>query len=139
MGWTPNRKHAMHSFLYRLWLLAFTLGATVLFSACGDHGPAGPPSAAAPAASPASTTLSPELQAVYDRSCKNCHAVPASGAPQAGDARAWAPRITQGADVLLEHTFSGFKGMPPLGACMDCNDRQYRALIEYMSGATLRK
>jgi cytochrome c5 len=28
--------------------------------------------------------------------------------------------------------------MPPLGACMDCNEKQYRALIEYMSGASLK-
>lgn len=139
MGWTPNRKPSMHPLLHRLSLLTSALGATALLGACGDHGSAGPVSAAAPAALPASTPLSPELQAVYDRSCKNCHAVPASGAPQAGDARAWAPRITQGADVLLEHTFSGYKSMPPLGACMDCNETQYRALIEYMSGATLKK
>lgn len=127
----------MHQFPSRFCLFASALGATALLSACGDHGPASPVSAIAPP--PVAAALSPELQAVYDRSCKNCHAVPASGAPQAGDARAWAPRITQGADILLEHTFSGYKGMPPLGACMDCNEEQYRALIEYMSGAALRK
>ena len=120
----------------RLIFLASTLGTVALTSACGDHGTAGRVSAAAPPA--AATALSPDLQAVYDRSCKNCHAVPASGSPQAGDARAWAPRIAQGADTLLEHTFSGYKSMPPLGACMDCNEKQYRALIEYMSGASLK-
>jgi cytochrome c5 len=124
----------MHLFL-RLVCFAYTLGAMALFSACGDHGTAGRVSAAPPAATAA---LSPELQAVYDRSCKNCHAVPASGAPQSGDAPAWAPRIAQGADILLEHTFNGYKSMPPLGACMDCNEKQYRALIEYMSGAPLK-
>ena len=121
----------MHPFL-RLIFIASPLGGVVLMSACGDHG-TGRVSDAAPTA--ATVALSPELQAVYDRSCKNCHAVPASGAPQAGDARAWAPRIAQGADILIEHTFSGYKSMPPLGACMDCNEKQYRALIEYMSGA----
>jgi cytochrome c5 len=125
----------MHPFL-RLIFLASTLGAVALISACGDHGTAGRVSAAAPPG--ATVALSPELQAVYDRSCKNCHAVPASGAPQSGDAQAWAPRIAQGADILLEHTFSGYKSMPPLGACMDCNEEQYRALIEYMSGAPLK-
>jgi cytochrome c5 len=125
----------MHPSL-RISFLACTLGATALLSACGGHGPAGPPSAAAQPA--AGAVLSPELQAVYDRSCKNCHAVPASGAPQAGDTRAWAPRIAQGADILVEHTFSGYKSIPPLGACMDCNEKQYRALIEFMSGASLK-
>jgi cytochrome c5 len=125
----------MHPFL-RIIFLACPLGAAACSSACGDHRHAGPPPAAAPPA--AAAVLSPELQAVYDRSCKNCHAVPASGAPQAGDARAWAPRIVQGADILIEHTFSGYKSMPPLGACMDCNEKQYRALIEFMSGASLK-
>jgi cytochrome c5 len=124
----------MHPFP-RIIFLACTVGAAALLGACGDHRPAGPPSAGAPPA--AAVALSSDLQAVYDRSCKNCHAVPASGAPQAGDARAWAPRIAQGGDVLIEHTFSGYKSMPPLGACMDCNEKQYRALIEYMSGASL--
>jgi len=113
---------------------ACTLGAMALLSACGDHGSASRPSAAAPPA--ATVALSPELQAVYDRSCKNCHAVPGSGAPQSGDAPAWAPRVAQGVDILLEHTFNGYKSMPPLGACMDCNEKQYRALIEYMSGVS---
>lgn len=120
----------------RLIFFAYTQGALALLSACGDHGTAGRVAAAAPP--PATVALSPELQEVYVRSCKNCHAVPASGAPQSGDAPAWAPRIAQGADILLEHTFSGYKSMPPLGACMDCNEKQYRALIEYMSGASLR-
>src|SRR5258708_36769290 len=119
----------------RLFFTASTLGAGARISLCGAHGP-GRESAAGPRA--ATAALSPELQAVYDRSCKNCHAVPASGAPQSGDAPAWAPRIAQGADILLEHTFSGYKSMPPLGACMDCNEKQYRALIEYMSGAPLK-
>jgi len=115
---------------------ACTLGAVALLSACGDHGTTGRVSAAAPPA--ATAALSPELLEVYNRSCKNCHAVPASGAPQSGDAPAWAPRMAQGADILLEHTFTGYKSMPPLGACMDCNEKQYRALIEYMSGVPLK-
>jgi cytochrome c5 len=88
----------------------------------------------APPAPPAAA-----VQAIYDRSCKTCHAIPGSGAPQTGDIKAWAPRIASGAQVLLDHTFNGYKGMPPMGACMDCNEGQYRALIEYMSGAQLDK
>jgi cytochrome c5 len=123
----------MRPFL-RLIFLASAFGAAALLCACGDHGTVNRVSAAPPA----EAALSPELQAVYNRSCKNCHAVPASGAPQSGDAPAWAPRIAQGADILLEHTFNGYKSMPPLGACMDCGEKQYRALIEYMSGAPLK-
>ena len=108
-------------------------GATALLGACGKSGGAG-----VPTSGPAqSNKLSPDLKAIYERSCKNCHSVPASDAPQTADARAWAPRITQGADALLVHTFNGYKRMPPMGACMDCGEDQYRALIEYMSGAKL--
>ena len=88
----------------------------------------------APAAAPAANTLSPQLQAVYARSCGNCHGVPATGAPQIGDVPAWAPRIAQDEDTLLEHTINGFNGMPPMGACADCSEEQYRALIAYMAG-----
>ena len=62
-----------------------------------------------------------------------------TGAPQVGDAAAWAPRLAQGDAVLLDHTFNGFKSMPPMGACMDCTEPQYRALIEYMAGTALPK
>jgi cytochrome c5 len=109
------------------------LGATAMLGACGKNGGAG-----VPTSGPAqSGGLPPDLEAIYERSCKNCHSMPASGAPQTGDARAWAPRITQCADSLLVHTFNGYKSMPPMGACMDCDEEQYRALIEYMSGAKL--
>ena len=101
------------------------LCVVLALSACGqDTGPAA-----------TTTTLSPELQAIYDRSCTGCHAVPASGAPQRGDAAAWAPRLAQGPDVLLDPTINGYKAMPPLGACMDCDEDQFRALIAYLAGA----
>ncbi|RDI96816.1 cytochrome c5 family protein [Dyella solisilvae] len=89
-----------------------------------------PPVAADPPAS---------VAGIYVRACKNCHAVAGTGAPQTGDRAAWAPRLAQGDAVLLDHTFNGFKGMPPMGACMDCGESQYRALIEYMAGSPLPK
>ncbi len=78
-----------------------------------------------------------EIQGVYERSCKACHGTPATGAPQTGDAQAWAPRVAQGADILLDHTIDGYKAMPPMGMCMDCTEDQFLALIEYMSGTSL--
>src|SRR5579864_2417254 len=84
------------------------LGATALLGACGKSGGVG-----APTSGPAqSNELTPGLKTIYERSCKNCHSMPSSGAPQTGDAQAWTPRITQGADVLLDHTFNGYKSMP---------------------------
>ncbi len=76
-------------------------------------------------------------QAIYDRSCKACHNTAASGAPQMGDSEAWAPRIAQGLDTLLDHTIEGYKGMPPMGMCMDCSEDQFIVLIELMSGTKL--
>ncbi len=46
---------------------------------------------------------------------------------------AWAPRLAQGGSVLLNHTLSGYKGMPPLGSCMDCSEEDFLALIQFMS------
>ncbi|RCH36970.1 cytochrome C oxidase, cbb3-type, subunit III family protein [Pseudomonas aeruginosa] len=70
---------------------------------------------------------------VYSASCKLCHANPASGAPLTGDAAAWAPRLAQGIDTLLDHSINGYKGMPPMGMCMQCSEEQFRALIDFMS------
>lgn len=114
-------------------------GTTVLvlaLAACGADGDRAAPAAAetpaATPAQPATAALAPDLQAVYDRSCKNCHSLPATGAPQTGDAAAWAPRVAKGQEVLLDHTLNGFQAMPPLGTCMDCSEEQFRALIAYM-------
>ncbi|MGO1073680.1 c-type cytochrome [Lysobacter sp. CA199] len=109
-----------------LWLAT----ALTLLTACSQSEHAAPP-AADPA--PAVAALDAPLQAVYDRSCTNCHSVPASGAPQRGDIKAWTPRLAKGLDVLIDHTINGFQAMPPMGACMDCNEEQYRALILYMA------
>ena len=98
-----------------------------LLAACGQE--SAPPAAAA-IADPAD----PKLARLYVQTCKACHAVPGTGAPAAGDRAAWAPRLAQGMPVLVEHTVRGFKGMPPLGACMDCSEKEFEALIRYMAG-----
>lgn len=105
--------------------LAACVCAAALLAACGDQG--GP---AAPAAAPPD----PKLAALYEQTCKACHTHPGSGAPQAGDRQAWIPRIAQGMPMMLEHTINGYKGMPPLGSCMDCSEADFEALIRYMSG-----
>lgn len=109
------------------------IAAALLLAACGKT--EAPPTAAVPAPA-ASASTSPELQAIYERSCKACHATPGTGAPLSGDSKAWAPRVAQGIDTLLDHTFNGFQAMPPMGACMDCTEEQFEQLIEFMSGTT---
>lgn len=76
------------------------------------------------------------LGRIYVQTCMACHTNPGSGAPQAGDRAAWAPRLEQGADVLLRHTIDGYKGMPPLGSCMDCTESEFDGLIRFMAGGS---
>ena len=99
-----------------------------LLGACGND--AQPPAAAVPDVTPAD----PKLARLYAQTCKSCHSLPGSGAPPAGDRAAWAPRVAQGLSVLLDHTVKGYKGMPPLGACMDCAEKEFEALIRFMAG-----
>ena len=75
----------------------------------------------------------PKLARLYAQTCKTCHTNPASGAPQTGDAKAWAPRLQQDMPTLLQHAISGYKGMPPMGSCMDCSQAEFQALIRFMS------
>jgi cytochrome c5 len=75
----------------------------------------------------------PEIAALYERSCRNCHTIAASGAPLTGDKAAWAPRMDKGMEVLLDSVVNGFGGMPPFGLCMDCSAQQFEALIQFMA------
>jgi cytochrome c5 len=114
---------------------AALLGTALMLAACGS-GQDGKPAAAAPAA--LAPAASPAIQKIYDSTCSNCHGKPASGAPQAGDGKAWAPRVAQGKDVVLNHVINGYKGMPPMGLCMQCSEDDFAAVTEYMSGAKLQ-
>ena len=78
--------------------------------------------------------LSPAAARAWQTACASCHARPGTGAPLAGDAKAWADRRSQGADVLLAHTVDGYKGMPPLGTCGLCTEAELRELVAYVSG-----
>ena len=69
---------------------------------------------------------------VYQTTCFACHGTGAAGAPIKGDASAWAPRLAQGMDVLLEHAINGFNAMPAKGTCMNCSDDELKATIEFM-------
>jgi len=104
-----------------------------LLAACGAEAPPTASQAAAAAAA-ASTPVDPKLARLYAQTCKSCHAFGAGGAPLTGDRAAWQPRAAQGMGVLLEHTVAGYKGMPPLGACMDCTEKEFEALIHFLAG-----
>jgi cytochrome c5 len=106
----------------------------LLLAACGSGGGSSAPAAAVAPPPPAS----PAVQKIYDTTCHSCHGTPASGAPQAGDAKAWAPRIAQSKDTVLNHVVNGYKGMPPMGLCMQCSEDDFVAVTEWMSGGKLK-
>ncbi len=107
-----------------------------IVSACGEDttAPSGP-TLETIAKAEQLTPSDPAFAEIYETTCKACHANPDTGAPLTGDAQAWAPRIAKGSDVLLDNTIDGFKGMPPLGLCMDCTADEFAALIEFMTTA----
>lgn len=116
-------------------VLSISAGLLALaLAACGGEAPTPAPAASAVAAAPAAD---PAVQKLYDATCKACHGVPGTGAPAVGDSAAWAPRVAQGRDALLDHTIGGFQKMPPLGMCPQCGEADFVALIEYMSGTKL--
>ena len=110
-------------------LCALTL--VFALSACGgDTGPGGNASQAQ------SRTLEPadaSLAAIYNRSCRSCHTIAATGSPLTGDSAAWAPRLDKGMDTLVDNVVNGFGGMPPFGMCMDCGVEEFEALIRFMA------
>ncbi len=71
----------------------------------------------------------------WSRSCALCHVNGEGGAPRVGDRENWQPRLEQGTEILLAHTFQGFNRMPPLGYCMDCSETDFAVLIDFMSGS----
>lgn len=115
---------------------ALLIGLGLLLAACGNDksGAAAAPAAAVTPPPPASAAV----QKIYDTTCHSCHGSPASGAPQAGDTKAWAPRVAQGKDTVLSHVINGYKGMPPMGLCMQCSEDDFVAVTEWMSGGTLK-
>lgn len=115
-------------------LVAVTATAAVIgLSACS---PSETPKPAVEETSTPAVVITPSdasLAKLYEQTCKACHTSAQSGAPQTGSESDWAPRMAQGMDTLLTHTLSGYKGMPPLGLCMDCTEDDFVALIEFMA------
>jgi cytochrome c5 len=69
---------------------------------------------------------------VFDSTCMACHATGVAGAPKLGDKAAWAPRLGQGLDTLVQHAIKGKNAMPPKGGNTSLSDAQVRAAVEFM-------
>jgi cytochrome c5 len=92
--------------------------------------PAQKPQAQAAAASQAGGAA--DGKKVYDSTCTACHAAGVANAPKLGDKAAWAPRIKQGMDALVQSAAKGKGAMPPKGGNASLSDADLRAAIEYM-------
>jgi cytochrome c5 len=114
-------------------LRVVTLTMAMVLSACG--GPISDANSAMEAQSRQLTPQEPAVADIYQRSCKNCHTIAATGAPLTGDKAAWSPRVDKGMAVLADNVVNGFGGMPPFGMCMDCDLEQFEALIRFMAVA----
>ena len=84
--------------------------------------------AAAPAAKPAAA----DGTKVYDTTCTACHTAGVANAPKPGDKAAWAPRLKQGTDALVQSVVKGKGAMPPKGGNSALSDAEIRAAVEFM-------
>jgi len=92
---------------------------------------------AAPISKPEAVTAPLTGPQVYNAVCIACHAAPGvGGAPALGDSDAWAARIAQGMDTLIDHALHGFTGstgvMPRKGDRVDLSDEEIIGAVEYM-------
>lgn len=72
----------------------------------------------------------------FQEVCSACHGMGIAGAPKAGDAAAWDPRIAKGKATLYEHALHGFTGtkgtMPAKGGRADIPDAVIKQAVDYM-------
>jgi cytochrome c5 len=71
-------------------------------------------------------------EAVFKLACSACHGAGLAGAPKAGDAAAWAPRLKQGYDVLVSHATNGYKAMPAKGGNAALDPVEVARAVAYM-------
>lgn len=90
----------------------------------------------------AAVTMPASGAEVFDKVCIACHGQGIGGAPRAGDATAWRPRIAKGKPMLYRHAIEGFKGetgqMPPKGGRTDIPDDLIQAAVDQMVAAASR-
>lgn len=76
-------------------------------------------------------------QELFQQTCSACHGTGVAGAPKAGDAAAWGPRIAKGKSTLYDHALHGFQGsagvMPAKGGSTASDDLVKQA-VDYMVG-----
>jgi len=79
---------------------------------------------------------------VYKAVCSVCHQAGMLNAPKFGDIQAWAPRIAQGYELLVQHAIKGIRSMPAKGGNASLSDNEVASAVLYMSnssGANFKK
>jgi cytochrome c5 len=74
-------------------------------------------------------------EAVYIKNCRKCHGTNLMGAPKAGDAEAWKPRLAKGREALYKSAINGFRDksiMPARGDNKNLSDDDVKAAVDYM-------
>ena len=71
-------------------------------------------------------------EAVYSKSCANCHASGVLNAPKLDDKDAWSGLIAKGAETLTTNAINGVGKMPPKGGNMKLTDEEIKAAVAYM-------
>ena len=71
-------------------------------------------------------------KAVYEKVCIACHQVSVANSPRLGDKSAWAPRIQQGMDTLVQSVIKGKGAMPPKAGNPALSDQEIRAAVDFM-------
>ncbi len=69
---------------------------------------------------------------IFESKCVLCHKNGIAGAPRLGNQSDWAPRIKKNFSILLRHASTGYRAMPPKGACLECSTSDLEAAIHYM-------
>jgi cytochrome c5 len=70
---------------------------------------------------------------IYKAICGACHDAGTLGAPKAGDAAAWAPRLALGHDGLTKSAIAGKNQMPPRGGGSDLTDTEVARAVAYIA------
>ncbi|WP_419813197.1 c-type cytochrome [Bacterioplanoides sp.] len=87
---------------------------------------------AIPASAVTNNTTDSYTVELYDLYCTACHAVSASGAPQAFIRDEWQDRLDKGMETLVNNAITGIGNMPAMGTCGECSAEDMEDLIRYM-------
>ena len=72
-------------------------------------------------------------EAIYNETCKVCHATGVANAPKLDDKAAWEPRIANGLEGLLNTAINGKGAMPARGGNPAITDEEMKSVILYMT------